>query len=501
MIKLEKLLFWLDKRYNVLLEGKHGIGKSAIVLKAFEKAGLRYAYFSGSTMDPFIDFCGVPIKIEGPNGITIELIRPKHIAEGDIQAIFIDEYNRAHIKIRNAVMELIQFKTINGKPISSDLRVVWASINPDNPDGDGIYDTERLDPAQKDRFQIQQVLPYECDLEYFSEKYGPEIAKAALQYWNDLPESTKDLVSPRRLDYSLQVWQDGGDVRDSLPKVANPSRLVSILAAGPADTKLRLLLGKDEEAKKFLANENNFSYSLKTILANKQYMNAFVPLFPAEKITALFTQEPKIKAHIIADLSKNKKASVFVKTLVEVALANQNSAIAANIRDELDKIGISSSPQSVDVFYFEAVKSDEQAILSLLPQIKAKKNTYYRVKAYDKLTKMVGEQLTTEAAKAIIKVSDSLSACNQKTIDRSMPNLVKIGNHALLQLFENGMSYDDVLKFVGKHPAFLRRRSVLASKTGEKIRLDDVYRYARAQAQVKASQAKLAAAIPSVPTP
>ena len=34
--------FWIDNNLNVLFRGKHGCGKTAMVLEAFEEAGLKY---------------------------------------------------------------------------------------------------------------------------------------------------------------------------------------------------------------------------------------------------------------------------------------------------------------------------------------------------------------------------------------------------------------------------------------------------------------------------
>ena len=52
--------FWIENNLNVLLRGKHGVGKTAMVVDAFERNNLKYKYFSASTMDPWVDFIGVP---------------------------------------------------------------------------------------------------------------------------------------------------------------------------------------------------------------------------------------------------------------------------------------------------------------------------------------------------------------------------------------------------------------------------------------------------------
>ena len=51
---------WIANNLNVCLVGKHGIGKSTIIIDAFNRHGLKYKYFSASTLDPWVDFIGIP---------------------------------------------------------------------------------------------------------------------------------------------------------------------------------------------------------------------------------------------------------------------------------------------------------------------------------------------------------------------------------------------------------------------------------------------------------
>lgn len=220
MITEAKLKFWIDNNLNVLFVGEHGVGKTARVKQAFDKAGLNWLYFSAATLDPWVDFIGIPKETEDPEtGIKyIDLVRPKPFAEDTVEAIFIDELNRSHKKVRNAVMELVQFKSINGKPFKN-LRIIWGAINPENRLEDSSeleYDVERLDPAQKDRFEIHVDVPFAPDRAYFLSKHGPK-SEAAMAWWKDLPSNVQKLVSPRRLDYALGVVAKGGDIRDVLP--------------------------------------------------------------------------------------------------------------------------------------------------------------------------------------------------------------------------------------------------------------------------------------------
>ena len=152
----KKLDFWIQNNSNVLFIGKHGVGKTAMVKDAFDRNGLNFRYFSASTMDPWVDFVGVPrektenkvpeeLKIikelaaispqialewiqtnwkmseQSAKSIldhslnredgksSLELVRPSSFND-DVEALFFDEFNRSPKKVRNAVMELLQFK-------------------------------------------------------------------------------------------------------------------------------------------------------------------------------------------------------------------------------------------------------------------------------------------------------------------------------------------------------------------------------------------------------
>jgi hypothetical protein len=332
----ERLDFWLKKRYNVLLEGKHGVGKTSVVLDAFKRNKLRWICLSGATMDPFIDFVGVPVKMKTPKGEqVIDLLRPKYIQDANPQAIFIDEFNRSHKKVRNAVMELLQFKTINGQKIGTDLRVVWAAINPD--DDAGTYDVDKLDPAQRDRFHIHTEIPYICDRKYFNTKFGEKLASAAIRFWMEIPEAIREKVSPRRLDYALGVMKDGGDIRDVLPMESNPSRLLSIIKIGLIESQLTPLLKRVNAAREWLSDEENYVAAIWTIIDNKKF-NSLLDEIPDEKKAALFPSNLRARRLMVKSLRKLKSKSPFFKPLSELYAANQNTKMVNILKRYLPKV-------------------------------------------------------------------------------------------------------------------------------------------------------------------
>jgi MoxR-like ATPase len=332
MIHDQKLDFWIKNQYNVLMTGKHGVGKTSLILEAFNRHNLKWVYFSAATMDPWVDLIGVPKEKIDANGNTyLDLVRPKAFQDNEVEAIFMDEFNRSHKKVRNAVMELIQFKSINGK-VFKNLKLVWAAINPDedlnNESKEPKYDVETLDPAQKDRFHVHIEIPYKCHLPYFKNKYGEEKALAAISWWNDLNDDIKNIISPRRLDYALDVHGKGGDLRDALPNSSNISKLIDELDNGSLDKRIAdVFASKDiNKAKDLINNVNVWSFVNKKIVEKDNYLHFFLPIIDKEKQSEIIVSNSKVLNYCI------RNSTQYMSVLKELMNSNLNPKIAKKIR-------------------------------------------------------------------------------------------------------------------------------------------------------------------------
>lgn len=314
MLNKEKLRKYLDNGFNVLLEGTHGLGKTAVIKEIFESKNLNWKYFSASTMDPWIDFIGVPKTVNKNGQDVLELVKPQEFANDEVEAIFFDEFNRAPAKVINAVMELIQFKSINGKKFNN-LKVVWAAINP--YDEEGTYSVEQIDAATKDRFHIQIQIPLELDTTYLIKTHG-EISKPFIKWWNELPKDLKIQVSPRRLDYAIQVHKAEGDLRDVLVSSSNVKKLEDYIKEMNKGLELSVLMKKnDKELKEFFNLENTMRYG-EQILQNKKY-SSLVKYFHKDyiesniqkkngnKLTTLLIQEALKNEDFFDSLEKESK--------------------------------------------------------------------------------------------------------------------------------------------------------------------------------------------------
>ncbi len=286
LIPNNKLNFWLDNNLNVLLIGKHGVGKTAKVRKLVKKRKLKALYFSCSTLDPWVDFIGIPMKVEKDGVTYLELIRPKAFAFDEVEFIFLDELNRAPPKVQNAVMELIQFHSINGKKFKN-LKMIWGAVNPPaRSNTDTTYHVEELDLAMVTRFQVRFNVPFRLDEDFFEEKHGEETYNAINAFWEGLPESVKDEFPPRSVDYALDMLKAGGDVEDCLPESISKVHFMralhnaSIRKISPKGSNITVkeifsTLDPTSLKSKLSQNKDNLD-SLTSSLSNEEFVRLFL---------------------------------------------------------------------------------------------------------------------------------------------------------------------------------------------------------------------------------
>ncbi|MAG26442.1 hypothetical protein CMI47_12905 [Candidatus Pacearchaeota archaeon] len=192
--------------FNAIIVGSHGIGKTYMVQEIAQELNLNLGYWSASTMDPYIDLVGVPY----PDKDTGRLRFAQRDDIFNMEFLFFDELNRAHLKVRNSILELIQFKRINGVKLPK-LKMVWAAINPPTEE----YQVDDLDPALRDRFHVHiELAPTPC-VDFLKTKMKNETAEFIYNWWNQLGQDDKEKVTPRRLEYLGMCYDTGISVLDA----------------------------------------------------------------------------------------------------------------------------------------------------------------------------------------------------------------------------------------------------------------------------------------------
>lgn len=113
-----KLAYWIDHRLNILFRGRHGVGKTAFVQEAFERAGLRWRRFAAQRF-----------KLD------------EVFEDASVEALFFDDLDRTPRKVGSVVMDLVR----NGSERLRELKVVWAAVNVAEDDFDEL-EQEPVEP-------------------------------------------------------------------------------------------------------------------------------------------------------------------------------------------------------------------------------------------------------------------------------------------------------------------------------------------------------------------
>ena len=157
--ELKETLELTPSTQNVMLVGKHGIGKSEILTSYFNSKGMKVVtLFLGQMADPG-DIIGIPSKVEkqdaeGKATSRTDFTPPYWFPQDDQPIVlFLDELNRARPEILQTVMDLTLNRKLAGKALPKGSYVISA-VN----DGEE-YQLTDLDPALVSRFNIYEFKP------------------------------------------------------------------------------------------------------------------------------------------------------------------------------------------------------------------------------------------------------------------------------------------------------------------------------------------------------
>lgn len=153
IIDTKKLLHILDvtpATHNIMLVGRHGIGKSEILTDYYQRKGMRVVpLFLGQMSDPG-DLIGLPTK----TGERTDFLPPYWFPiDGRPIVLFLDELNRARPEILQTVMDLALNRRLAGHALPKGSRIISA-VN----EGDE-YQLTHLDPSLVSRFNVYQFCP------------------------------------------------------------------------------------------------------------------------------------------------------------------------------------------------------------------------------------------------------------------------------------------------------------------------------------------------------
>jgi len=137
---------------NIMLAGRHGIGKSQILTDFFEKQKIPViTLFLGQMSDPG-DLIGLP-HFNEQSGLTDFMPPYWFPLDNKPVVLFLDELNRARPEVLQTIMDLALNKKLAGRPLPEGSRIVSAVNCGDE------YQLTDLDPALVSRFNIYHFVP------------------------------------------------------------------------------------------------------------------------------------------------------------------------------------------------------------------------------------------------------------------------------------------------------------------------------------------------------
>ncbi len=150
--ELYEILEETPAEQNIMLAGKHGIGKSEIITKFFSEKGLKVvSLFLGQMSDPG-DLIG--LQKTSADGKTTEFLPPYWFPQDDTPVVlFLDELNRARQEVLQTIMDLALNRTLAGRKLPAGSRVISAVNSGEQ------YQLTELDPALVSRFNLYDFRP------------------------------------------------------------------------------------------------------------------------------------------------------------------------------------------------------------------------------------------------------------------------------------------------------------------------------------------------------
>lgn len=231
--ELECLLEATPASQNIMLTGKHGIGKSQILEKFFTSRGERVVIlFLGQMSDPG-DLIGLP-RLDEATGKTIFMPPYWFPTDGKPVVLFLDELNRARPEVLQTIMDLTLNRTLAGRKLPEGSRVISA-VN----DGEE-YQLTDLDPALVSRFNIYEFRPTAQEWLLWASKVG--LDSRVIDFISENPEML-DGAAFTREDQGLEKSPDrrGWERVSKILQTNEVSSLLKTIIAGiigmPAATK------------------------------------------------------------------------------------------------------------------------------------------------------------------------------------------------------------------------------------------------------------------------
>ena len=301
-INAKQLEFILDNTpstQNIMLMGKHGIGKSRILEAYFSSKGQKVVtLFLGQMSDPG-DLIGLPEKNE-KTGKTDFMLPYWFPTDGAPIVLFLDELNRARPEVLQTIMDLTLNRKLAGKSLPEGSRIISAVNNGYE------YQLTDLDPALVSRFNIYEFAPSVEDWILWAE--NSSLDKRVIDFIKENPEylDSFDNGESENLERTpdRRSWERVSEILRKFPSICLE---LKPLVAG--------IIGSEATAAFFDFAQSEKEFSVKNILTGDfSKIEAQIREFDISRITQLNNSVFKF-IEAFADNKDGKESEIIADNL------------------------------------------------------------------------------------------------------------------------------------------------------------------------------------------
>ena len=226
----------LAQRLPVMIRGRHGVGKSEVVYQTARNLGLPVVERRASQMTEG-DLIGMPdseAKVSAQGNKSTSWNAPDWFLQACEHPVvlFLDEVDRATPEVRQGIMELTDSRKIYGRYLHEGT-VIMAAVNGGEHCA-SQYQVAELDPAELDRWWVQDVEPTIEDWLTWAKDTTDSFVWDFINSNRDHLEH-RDEYEPNKVYPSRRSWKRLSDTLVSAGLLADPRQALEplfVLASG-----------------------------------------------------------------------------------------------------------------------------------------------------------------------------------------------------------------------------------------------------------------------------
>lgn len=225
--ELREILELTPSTQNIMIAGKHGIGKSVIIKNFFEAKGKKVVICFCSQAADAGDIIGLP-RFNEATGKTEFALPWWFPNDGQPVVLFLDELNRARPEILQVVMDLTLNRKLAGKELPAGSQIISA-IN----DGDE-YQLTDMDPALVSRFNLYTFSPTVSDWVRWATSAGLDMRVVSFISTNTkfLDPIIKDDEAALDKTPDRRAWERVSDIMKNITTVSSKNVALKKLICG-----------------------------------------------------------------------------------------------------------------------------------------------------------------------------------------------------------------------------------------------------------------------------